>query len=161
MDPSWPELFIWPILWPVFSPTFFESKINEHNGASSKHEHVKYESTATTHTLVSSPMPPHRQGLLSDSKHMHKTPRQLPSLGDVNKKNIVNGGFGKYSSPSDMLLSPASKAFTTGTIGMNGKLEKGNVRKLIALKNHEGKNINNRGSSRLSNNVSTSALNKK
>ena len=64
----------------------------------------------------------------------------------------------KYTKPK---VSPASKAFTTGTIGTNGKLQKGNVRKLIALKNHEGKNMNNRGSSRLSNNVSTSALNKK
>ena len=42
---------------------FFESKINGHNGASSKHEHVMYENTGTTHTLVSSPFPPHRQGL--------------------------------------------------------------------------------------------------
>jgi hypothetical protein len=129
---------------------FFESKINGHNGASSKHEHVMYENTGTTHTLVSSPFPPHRQGL-SIGKQTHKTPRQLPSLGGINKKNIVNGGFGKYSSPSDMLLSPASKAFTTGTIGLNGKLQKGNVRKLIALKSQ----------SRLSNNVSTTALNKK
>ena len=121
-------------------------------------------STATT-TIISSPMPQHRLKRSNNDKNnntLHKTPRQLPSLlGGINKKNIINGGFGTYSSPSDMLLSPASKAFTTGTIGMNGKLEKGNVRKLIALKNHEGKNINNRGSSRLSNNVSTSALNKK
>ena len=150
---------------------FFESKIN--NGEMSKKEeddesYITTTTTTTTTMIISSPMPQHRLKRSNNDKNinnnntLHKTPRQLPSLlGGINKKNIINGGLGKYSSPSDMLLSPASKAFTTGTIGMNGKLQKGNVRKLIALKNHEGKNINNRGSSRLSNNVSTSALNKK
>eukprot|EP00945_MAST-04E_sp_MAST-4E-sp1_P004362 g4362.t1 len=72
----------------------------------------------------------------TNSETKVRTPRQLPSLKGLDGMENKN----KFGSPTDMFMSPVSRNFHT--VGEDGKLRKGNVRKLIALKGKNDRRTN-------------------
>eukprot|EP00944_MAST-04C_sp_MAST-4C-sp1_P000398 g398.t1 len=105
-----------------------ERRLSGCNGGAGSSKQQHRHSQNSVHTASPVVTTKHKLGSVTTT-----TPRQLPSLAKVNAGNIAKGGLGKYASPSDLLLSPASKAFTTGIVGATGKYQGGNVQKLIAL----------------------------